>query len=537
MSHRPLQGCAAALIVGLVGCSPATWNSNDSGDPKGDGALPEARADDISLPLIVTPANQTIFIDTSTPGTPAKQSYTAKIGGKDVTATAAFTVDPTTIGGFAGAVFTSVPTLPTGQLGVTATVRATGDGKQGVAKLTIVQLRKTPDTTGKRDFYFVSPYKKSPTPPRDVLRFSTDIQKVDVAIVMDTTASMTSAIANLKSSLSTQIIPTLSKIIPSVAVAVVDFRDWGDLWVVNVRQTVTTVITAAQAAVNAMAAAGGNDVPEAQLAAMHYTLTGQANGAIPAHTPAPTTFGGVDFRPGAVPVVVLVSDSTWHDPSGVVTMASVKTAFSTTHARFTSIYTSTLALAQQNDLSDTTGSAIAPSAFGGKCGAGQCCTLASGAGKAPDGPGGMCRLNFTTSFNGTGVSDSVVTAIQVIGVGSTYDIKAELSNDPTNPGGVDATTLVQAVRAMDEGDTGNGCPPHDTYDSDGDGVKDTFKEVTVGTPICFEVIPKMNTTIAPTDVAQFFNAFIRMIGNPGSVDLGDQRTIIFLIPPKDPAIA
>jgi hypothetical protein len=153
----------------------------------------------------------------------------------------------------------------------------------------------------------------------------------------------------------------------------------------------------------------------------------------------------------------------------------------------------------------------------------------SGAARAATGPGGSCRLNFLHS-GGTGVSTGITKAIQAISVGSTYDVTARPSNDPTNADGVDATKFMKALRAKDEGDTAQGCPPAPAKDSDGDGIKDTFLAVKVGTPVCFEVIPQQNDTVPPKNVVQFFNAFIDVIGLPGNVNL-DKRTVKFLVPP------
>lgn len=98
---------------------------------------------------------------------------------------------------------------------------------------------------------------------------------------------------------------------------------------------------------------------------------------------------------------------------------------------------------------------------------------------------------------------------------------------------VDALQFMKALRAMDEGDAAAGCPAHAAKDTDGDGIKDTFTAVTVGTLVCFEVLPKTNTTVKPKSIAQFFNAFIDVLGMPGGVKL-DRRTVLFLVPPTDP---
>jgi hypothetical protein len=510
-------------------------DNNEGGIEVGDFDIgPTDDSPDLTS-LQLDPINYTLFIDLAKPGTPAKLTYKATVGGSDVSSSTNFTVADTSLGTFAGPEFTASGTLPGTSLGVTTVVKGESMGKTGEAKLTIVKLRKTEDASGKRDFFFTVPYLKAPDPPNDVLKFATNIQKVDVAFVMDTTGSMSGSITNLKTSLTSTIIPGLA-VIPSVGLAVVDHKDFTDgSAVLNVRQRITTDVAKAKAAVSLMSATGGGDEPEAQIAALDYTLTGKGNSPIPAWTPAAGTFGGVEFRPGAVPVVVLITDAHWHDPSGSATTASVTTAFNTHNAKFVGVNVGSKGGAGQADgLSDATKSLLDPSAFKSKCGAGMCCTGYKGAGVSPTGPGGKCRLNFDGG-SGDCVSDSIVGAIQAISVGSTYDVKAQISNDPTNADMVDATKFIDKLRAMGEGDAAVGCEKHATYDS-GIGYQDTFQDVVVGTAVCFEVLPKMNDSVPSKESAQFFNAFIDMIGMPGSVNLGDRRTVVFLVPPKDPGI-
>ncbi len=548
----PLQlmssvSCSASDPSGADAVVPRDRDGNDAGQAASEGGKKDGS--DSGTPqqfigdtvLSVLPANTTLFIDTSKPGIAATQVFAAMLGnggvGKDVTSDTKFSLADSALGAFNGASFTSALDLPSDAMGVTTTIRAVANGQAGEAKLTLIKLRRSEDATGKRDFFYTVPYKKDPDPKRDLFKFATDLQKVDIAFIMDSTGSMQPCIDNLTRSLTTNIIPELAKI-PSVAFGVVDHRDWGDAWAVKVRQTISTDKSKVSTALSQMRADGGGDGPEAQLAAMHHALTGDANGTIAKHVPASGTYGGVDFRPGAVPVLVQISNSSWHDPSGNVTMANTQAAFKQRNAKFVSIFAAPGANTPQADsLADATQSILAPDAFRGKCGAGKCCTEAQGLGRAPDAPGGRCRLNFRTDTAGSDISTSVISAIQAIAVGATYDIKAVLSNDPTNKDGIDATEFVQALRAMDEGNPSSGCPAHAAYDSDNDGIKDTFKEVIVSTPVCFEVIPKMNTTVPPELAAVLVKAFIDMVGEPGHVTLGDHRSVIFLIPPKDPDVS
>jgi hypothetical protein len=309
-----------------------------------------------------------------------------------------------------------------------------------------------------------------------------------------------------------------------------------------VRQVETTSVSLVQTAIGKMAAGGGGDLAEADVASMYHIVTGAGVGTTAAHASPATFWGGVDFRPGSVPVVVNVTDAPWHDPSGGQTVASLTAAMVAKNVRFvgvtdthnagatTSAYESTATA-----LSDATASNVPTTAFGST---GQCPTGQGGANRAAANVGGksVCRLNFLIA-DGAPLTNSVVTAISAIAVGSTFDITAIPSNDPKNADMVDATMFITALRAMDEGNVAEGCAPQTgkVRDTNADGVADTFIQITANKSnrVCFEVIPKMNDFVKPTSVAQIFRAFIDVVGMPGAVNLGDQRQVLFLVPPKE----
>ncbi|GAC1543011.1 MAG: hypothetical protein NVS3B10_07300 [Polyangiales bacterium] len=506
---------------GVTGDAPSGLFDVGGGDGGGDGGL-------VFQDITLTPTNATIYIDTATtPPTAAKQPYTATLnitggGTKDVTSAIKLTLEDPSLGTFAGPLFTSATKLPGTALGVTTVVHGTAEAKQGSANLTIVALRKTGDH---RDFFFVVPYLGPPTPDRDVLKFGTNIKQVDVAFTQDTTGSMSGSITGVISTMTSTIMPGLKAAIPSVGIAVVDHKDSddGDPWVAKVLNVVNIDPAVSVASYSGMSATGG-----------------------------------VDFRAGSLAVVVNITDAHWHDGgdpdssinswNGVagnyMDMTRLTAAFKAGNAKFVGIEdqhfasyeTTPYAFDHQPQvLSDATGSNIPPGAFGGKCGAGQCCTKQGGAPRAPDAPGGNCRLVFDI-MDGAGIDASLVAAIQAISVGSTFDVTAVAANDPSNADAVDATKFIKALRAMDEGSAKapDACPPHAAKDTNGDGIKDTFIAVVVGTPVCFEILPQENTTVHPKTVAQFFNAFIDVLGMPGSVKL-DRRNVLFLVPPKEPA--
>ncbi len=585
-----------ALLAATAGaCGASKDVSDETFDPggddgggitPGDGALdgPGGGFETGSELATLEPNNATVFIDTSvTPLVGGTQTFVfKKPGGEDITASATFTLEPSTLGTFSGATFTSVTDLPGGVLGLTGLVTATAPGQKAEAKVTVVKLRKSEDpTTKSKDFFFEEPYLGTPSPEEDVLKFTTQINQVDVVFAMDTTGSMSGARNGLRDAIKTTLIPELKKQIPSVGIGIAGYDDYpysgygyanwsgtecaaspvrGDL-PVYVLQRITTDATAAANAADGLRLCAGADGPESQVPAMFHILTGDEltwpGGSVKKYTPKPGFSGGMDFRPGAVPVVVNITDANWHNGVGATysfsapTMAQLAAAFTKAGAKFVALNTTSSPDADSNKLSDDTNSKVPPSAFDGPgkpagCGAGQCCTGSGGAGVAP--VGGLCRLNFRVTASTSGVGTSVVTAIKAIASGSVYDLLPEVANDPANPDGVDAVSaFMDRLEAVAPGDPGApaecaGTPrksePSKTYN-------DMIGGITAGKQVaCFKVIPKKNTSVMPKATAQFFNAKIRMRGvAPGTtpvtastptIDLGDERTVLFYVPPQAP---
>src|SRR5690606_32061623 len=194
------------------------------------------------------------------------------------------------------------------------------------------------------DFFVVLPYND---PPQNrVLRFSTSLQVADVYFLIDTTGSMQSAIDNVTASLSTRSNELRARI-PNVQLGVgryddfpnsTDIFDWyaygnpPDVPYAN-EQSITDNLSAVQAALGRLSAGGGADGPEPATEALYQTATGEggswtfAAGAPSFNLPAGTCPSIPDevgvrrgypcFRPGALPIVVLVTDAEFHNgPSG-----------------------------------------------------------------------------------------------------------------------------------------------------------------------------------------------------------------------------
>ena len=554
-----------------------------------------------------------------------------------------------------------------------------GDGVTDFIEVTVVDVACAKDPTctpaSKGKFFFIEPYSPDgsakPTPTSSPLGLRTDLQKGDLAFVVDTTYSMNGEFTNLKTSLGT-IIDSLKTRLPDLGIGIAGHDDFpestaasnfnygvcdnspyscdptlcpgGKLPVTDVPYYQLTAVTTdkptATTAVGGLRMSNGGDLPEDQVAAMFYAFTGSAeswprNSACPggnlgAVAETATNFGAIGFRKGALPMLMEISDaefhngvhpsqtmpttsgasSTWwftYDPASttgnyytdgvlpysnasagatggtsfvVPTISDLATAMKAKGARFLggaaddgrgvrspagviskSGPASPVAggLASRNAsydygaygdmayLADQTGSLVPPTAFahGAACPVGQCCTGFNGAGVAPDGPGGTCRLVFNVNHNGTGLGTEVVDAVVALLNAITFDVHVQAA--PTTGEAYDAVdNFMTAIQPSPSG----GVDPSigtcitftnllaDRYHTPkalagGGDIQETILGVSPGPLICFSVIPKANVTVVPTSTAQIFHASLQVIAENGSgtIPLGTARTVLFVVPP------
>jgi len=424
------------------------------------------------------------------------------------------------------------------------------------------------------DFFFVMPYEKPATPDKDTLDFATKIVNADVFFVMDTTYSMSGAIANLRNSVKT-IAAQLRADIPNIAFGVGGYRDfptgsYGDsgdqpFYLLHRVMTVNTDVglTSVQEAVNKLTHAGGASVPESGWEALYQIATGAGvtvgNANVPPFNPVTAQpmpppvgekigdIGGVGFRSGALPIVVQVTDAPSHNSdndrkynfAGAATRSQAIAELNAISAKVVAVVNNTGdAKTDATHGVRGTGALVPPDAWGApgagrpaNCAVGQCCTGTNGVGEAPDGSG-LCPLTFTVASNGTGLGDSAVNAIKALTNYATIDIGAVAADDPS-----DSVDAIAAFVDRLEANSSAGAPCVSglvVEDRSGSGVPDTFVKVMPGTQVCFDVIPKSNTTVKPTAEPQLFQAHVTVIGD--NVTELDTRTIYFLVPPEIPDV-
>lgn len=196
------------------------------------------------------------------------------------------------------------------------------------------------------DFFVVLPYGGPEVP--DNLQFSTDIEVADVFFLVDTTGSMSDTINDVATSLSSVIVPGIRESISNAWIGVGRFEDfpiglYGGIdshysatqpglpsddvpfFLHSVVRDPTTSMAEIEQAVEYLRETGsGGDGSESHTEGLYQTATGEGfPGYIdPQHCemspddPYPPR-GYPCFRPGALPIVVLITDAAMHNgPSG-----------------------------------------------------------------------------------------------------------------------------------------------------------------------------------------------------------------------------
>ncbi|MGE0790389.1 MAG: VWA domain-containing protein [Sandaracinaceae bacterium] len=368
------------------------------------------------------------------------------------------------------------------------------------------------------DFVFVEPYMDVPTPPRDTLDFATDLRVADVYLLIDTTGSMGDAIMSLQAGLATPTTGLIDRVraeIPDVWFGVGEIRDYDDPYVYRNVQDITATIGDAQAAVNSLVAAGGGDGPEGDVPALFATATGMglSGFGVADRTDCPAgTFGWPCFRNGAVPIVVVITDWAFHNDRAGNDPYPGYTDYPTMLAALTAANVRVIGVGRTVD---------------GDLGALADLRAVANDTGAVDATGAP----LASPWSGGPISDAVVNNIRILANQTPIDISVQYVDDPTDAVDTQAA-FVDHVEANTMGNLVRGCEPRMGVDTNGDGRPDTFRDVTPGTPVCFDIVVKRNDTVMPTLMPQLFRASLRVLGD-GFTEL-DLRDVFFLVPPRIP---
>jgi len=413
-----------------------------------------------------------------------------------------------------------------------------GDGFTDLVERTAGTSPTDPTSTvPATDFFVVLPYngERAMRP----LRFGTNISKADVYFLIDTTGSMGGPIRNVQSSL-TRISAEISVRIPNVAMGVGHHDDFpfssGDPWgggggdygspedvPYENLSSISETLSDTQNGLNLLALGSGNDGPESQVEGIYQTATGAggswnytdgsfhylAPGSCPSIPDEPAPRRGYPcFRPGALPIVVLVTDVTWHngatggDPYADITPAA---------------HTFAEAVAAMNGIGARF---IGVSVGGGGRPDGEAMALQTG---SVDGSG----TPLVYDSPGGEVSDAIIMGIETLVGGTPQDVSTRTENVAGNPDEFDARLFIKNIVPFEGyGPAGESGPiPGVTYASKDET---TFYEVIPGTQVEFTI--DFWNDVRPTPVrTEIHQARIIVVGN-GVADL-DFRNVYIVVPP------
>ena len=575
--HRPAAlTIGGACLLSLLSC----------GGNRGDGDQ-ELEPEDPNAPRLVSlsirPNNDIFLVDLNTEAT--KQFTVRGLfsdgGSADYTRKVKWSLDNTAVGKFTSNTFKSISQDKNRVEFTKVFARITNDQGQmlgSVAGLTIVWLRTTGNS---QDFFFNLPYKIDPqTKP---LTFSTQVQSLDVFFGVDTTGSMGAEINQLSRSLQTTVIPGVKMAAAKDAwfgVGAID--DWptggygspncgggGDDQVFILLQSMTDDVMKAQNGVQQLLRGSGprgcgNDTPEGQQEALFQIATGDGLMSAGSNVPANHKgIGGVEFRDGALPVVVSISDASFHSkPDGTTprlcggqqvdygpdvapfahTKKEVTDAMNKICAK--SVGVSAIASSDENCIATKdltyfakeTGAVVPPEAWDvpmrpANCQSGKCCTGLGGAGEDTD-ANGLCPLVFKIPTDGTGLGDQVTAGIAQLARFASFDVVTDVQGQTTGekgetlPSGMTTADFIKSITPLDA--IGPSPPPFIPPPIMNDKG---FSKVVPGSFVRFNV-EAHNEMVRENNRPQVFHATIRVRAG-GCANL-DSRDVIILVPPLAP---
>lgn len=402
----------------------------------------------------------------------------------------------------------------------------------GVTDLGEVAAGADPNDSSSRirdtDFFVVLPFNGEHD--MRMLSFGTNIQVADVFFLIDDSGSMQSAIDHVAESMS-DIAVQVHELVPDVQFGVGSYEDFPidpygmrdlvittrarDDWPYHLDQRITDDLGAVNEALMLYAETGG-DGPESTTEALYQTATGEGitymDGAVPpAFCPAaPDDFaprrGYPCFRPGALPIIVVVTDAEFHNGPGGSNSYSTSAipnahTFDQTVAALNGIGARVIGVDLDGAMADESAIAIAT--------------------------GTVDAAGYPLVYMGEPAStaDRIVTGITSLVGRTPQDVGGLARNIPGNPDDFDATLFVKAITPL-EGYNGSarGAMPGVTYESHDDV---TFYGVIPGTSLDFE-IDFYNDVRPPASTAQVFKCNILVIGN--GVATLDTHTAYIIVP-------
>jgi Bacterial TSP3 repeat len=397
-----------------------------------------------------------------------------------------------------------------------------GDGAPDLIEVTAGTNPTDPSDNpqARGDFVFIEPYTKPQTPKDENLAFATKLQKVDLYVILDRSGSMTPEISNVKSNLS-KVVSDLKTTIPDLWAGAgtlgYDSSTNGDPFhhAVDIQPNPSFV--------NLPISEPDGGYNEDETFSLYSAITGngtasQAGCGIktvaaratcagsPAAAAGYATFGYPCFRQGALPVILLATDEgpltgagTNHCPAWD---SAVKSFYLDRKAKIVGVVGDSPEAVTQGDLEK----------------------LAKDTG-AVDSSHNDDPLVFPGG--GTTAAQAIEDGIIKLANGIPLDMNAVPTDDPADA--VNAlTAFIDHLETLQLG-TAQCASGLMDIDTNGDNFHDKYVKVKTGTPVCWKVVSKQNTTVPATDKAQLYKAFVTVYGD--GITALSTRNVWFLVPP------
>lgn len=351
-------------------------------------------------------------------------------------------------------------------------------------------------------FYVLLPYNGEPVVQH--LKFSTDIQKVDVLIMVDLSGSMMDEHANLKNGIKNTIIDGVRNEIPDSAFGLVKFGTLQDDPYI-LAQPITMNADAVKSAVDGItdcngsdeyhthalweAACGEGDYEDIKTSNMFGTCTATTQHSD--FTVAPVncsgqlgSIGGACFRDEALPIFIMASDEGftdddfcgWKDGSRKNRDMAIE-KMNAINAKFIGLDSGS-SMSDFNYISDGTGS--------------------------NDGAG--TRFNFSVNADGTGFSNAIVDAVIALTNNIQIDITTKVKHVPNEFGVEDTTKFVKSVSP------------------------ESFPDVKPGQEVTFDVTFENTFYKNESYESKVFTATISVLGDGAFLDM---RDVVIVVPGRD----
>jgi len=404
-----------------------------------------------------------------------------------------------------------------------------GDGTSDLGEIAYGSdpLDDTDSPTAVGDFVFEMPLDETPRPAVDTLVFSTNLKVADVYFLIELTGSLSAEIGTIVSGLNTVIIPGILAEISDAWFGVGAYQDcdssWCDYGMAMVQPMTDDTAVVVDTLTDISSDWCGGSEPYRH--AIYATATGDVAafsswaGVSPTTWSCPTgAFGWPCFRPEAVPIIIHLGDEDFDTassscPAPSITHTQAVDALNGIEARYIGLNAGDLSWENSHDdmvaIAEDTGSVDTTGA----------------------------PLVYDVSGDISGLSTQIVDAVSAVATAVPIRVDAIAEDDPADM--VDAVgEFVERVNTNTSGSSiwdpilgeMRECTPAPTGTP---GLEpptlDHFSVVEPGQSVCFDIVPKVNTTIPATTIPLVFRAVIHVLGDEHTPL--DDREIYFIVPP------